>query len=1009
MRFFLLFASVIVICMPKIWAQGTGCASAVALTINGSCASGTISDATQDAPALFSCPTGVFRTEGWYKFTVTAGPQSYTITGSASTRNLFLQVISETAACIGLTQIGCANASNINGSQTESVVLNLANGTYYIKVANVGLAGSMALTSLCVTGPPANDLCSGAIPVSCGNSYSGSTANATSAGDPATSCANGTGGTPGAPGVWYSFVGTGQMVTASLCGGASWDTKLHIYSGSCGALTCVNSDDNGCATQSTVTFTTAIGTTYYILVNGSFGSTGIFTLGVSCCTPSVPACASGFIPASGSTGINRCATLGWAVPTPGCGAVTSYSVFFGTSPVPPFAGTTTATSYNPGMLAASTTYYWRIVPVNATGSAVGCITQSYTTNSLAGCLGPGGEGSYLAFWVRANGIVSAPANNTAISTWDDWSGGSRHATQATNANMPVYRDNATDNINYNPVVSLDGIDDRMGIAANGILSSGNNDYAVYAVIAPDNTNTNADPGKFLFSGTSALNTYCAFDARGPGVLNDTWNFSDLAVPGQWTNLESLICTFNYESPQRTMYKNGVLLSTLPSSPPRASPDQNSAIGFLAADYNEHYGGKIAELVSYRNTPHATASREKVESYLGIKYGKTLPHDYYSTAGSVIYSVTSPYSNRIIGIGRDDLTSLIQKQSKTTDDSTRIYKGTLATTNNANGATFLSDVSYVVIGDNAGKLCNTAASKVEVPAACNLYARLEREWKVTNTNFAETFNVAIILNNCAQPSIGTFNTSHLRLLVDDDGNFANGGTSCYANGDGTGVVLSYANPVITVTGISNTHIANNMARYITIASTNSLTPLPVELLSFTAVCDGGKVALDWVTATETNNKQYEIERSTDGLLYTTIATIAGHGNSTQQQHYHYADHAGAGEHYYYRLKQVNLDNTFVYYHHLVSANTLCEDVSSDVSMFPNPANESITIKTSSKSPVLVEILNDCGQLVYSGTVAGDSEERISTAHFAQDIYVVRFVANRNVFVRKLAVTHLSRFG
>lgn len=992
--------------MSRIQAQGTGCASAVALTINGACASGSISDGTQDAPTLSSCATGTFRTEGWYKFTVTSGPQNITVTGSASNRNLFLQIISQTAACTGLAQIACANANNTNGSQTESVVLSgLANGTYYIKVANVGTAGSMALTSLCVTTPPANDLCSGAIPVSCGNSYSGSTANATSAGDPATSCANGTGGIPGAPGVWYSFAGAGQIVTASLCTGTSWDTKIHVYSGSCGGLSCVDSNDDGCGAQSTVTFTTTTGTTYYILVNGFSGSTGAFTLDISCCIPAVPACASGFGPASGSSGLNRCTALSWTGPvTSGCNTVTSYSVFLGTSPVPPFAGTTTATSYNPGMLAASTTYYWKIVPVTASGGAVGCTTQSFTTNSLAGCPGPGGIPTGLAFWTKANAVVSAPANNTAISTWDDWSGNTRNATQATSGNMPVYRDNATDNINYNPVLNWDGTDDHMVINSNGVLSDGDNNYAVYAVIAPDNSNTDVDPGKILFAGSWGPNNFCSFDVRGPGSINDSWNTNDLIVTGQWASLEPLICTFNYGSQQRTMYKNGTLIGSLNTLVSRSSTDANSAIGVQLTANLEYYGGKIAELVSYKNASHATASREYIESYLGIKYGRTLPHHYYAAAGSVIYTVTAPYNRNIIGIGRDDLTSLIQKQSKTTDDSTRIYKGTLATTNNANSATFLSDVSYVLMGDNAGKLCNTPASNAEVPAACNLYSRLEREWKVTNTNFAETFNVAITLNNCAQPSIVTFNTSHLRLLVDDDGNFSNGGTSCYANGDGTGVAIAYSNPVITVTGISNTHIANNTTRYITIASTNSLTPLPVELLSFTAVCDGGKVELDWSVATETNNKQYEIERSNDGILYTTIATIAEQGTNMQQHRHHYSDDPEEGQQYYYRLKQVDLDNTVTYYKTLVSVNAQCEDTGADVSLFPNPANESVVIKTNYKSPVSVEIMNDCGQLVYSGTVAGDSEERISTAHFAQGIYVVRFVANRNVFVRKLVVSH-----
>lgn len=93
-----------------------------------------------------------------------------------------------------------------------------------------------------------------------------------------------------------------------------------------------------------------------------------------------PSCATGFSPANAATNVAICSTtLSWTAPaSSGCNTATSYDVYFGTSATPPFVTNTTATSYTP-VLNPGTVYYWKIVPKNAAGDAVGCATQSFTT------------------------------------------------------------------------------------------------------------------------------------------------------------------------------------------------------------------------------------------------------------------------------------------------------------------------------------------------------------------------------------------------------------------------------------------------------------------------------------------------------------------------------------------------------------------------------------------------------------------------------------------------------
>ena len=126
---------------------------------------------------------------------------------------------------------------------------------------------------------PPNDLCANAITITGDGTINGTTVFASiDSGNPfcGTSITS--------PGVWYKFTdtsGTGSAVTLSLCGGAAFDTKISVYSGSCGAFTCVTGNDDFCGLQSQVTFNTDGSSTYYVLVHSFGGATGVFDLTVS--------------------------------------------------------------------------------------------------------------------------------------------------------------------------------------------------------------------------------------------------------------------------------------------------------------------------------------------------------------------------------------------------------------------------------------------------------------------------------------------------------------------------------------------------------------------------------------------------------------------------------------------------------------------------------------------------------------------------------------------------------
>lgn len=152
--------------------------------------------------------------------------------------------------------------------------------TYYVAIepfnAN-GIATGCTEQMFTTYTPVPGDACAIAIPIACGGSESGTTIGATSYDAPTGTCGTGT----GAPGVWYSITGNGDLLTASLCGSA-YDTKIQVYEGTCGTLTCVDGNDDSCGLQSEVSLPTTDGTDYFIYVYGFGTDTGNYTLDVTC-------------------------------------------------------------------------------------------------------------------------------------------------------------------------------------------------------------------------------------------------------------------------------------------------------------------------------------------------------------------------------------------------------------------------------------------------------------------------------------------------------------------------------------------------------------------------------------------------------------------------------------------------------------------------------------------------------------------------------------------------------
>ena len=123
-------------------------------------------------------------------------------------------------------------------------------------------------------------------------------------------------------------------------------------------------------------------------------------------------------------------------------------------------------------------------------------------------------------------------------------------------------------------------------------------------------------------------------------------------------------------------------------------------------------------------------------------------------------------------------------------------------------------------------------------------------------------------------------------------------------------------------------------------------LPVTFKEFKGTLQTNNVLLQWTTASEINNKQFELEKSFDGLHFRRIATLPAAENSGSVRHYSFLDKEPLTEKNYYRLKSVSIDAKSVLSNIILIK---VPDVKQDIFVLGNPFRENILVRFT-KTPV-----------------------------------------------------------
>ena len=188
-------------------------------------------------------------------------------------------------------------------------------------------------------------------------------------------------------------------------------------------------------------------------------------------------------------------------------------------------------------------------------------------------------------------------------------------------------------------------------------------------------------------------------------------------------------------------------------------------------------------------------------------------------------------------------------------------------------------------------------------------------------------------------------------------------------------------------------------------------IPVELISFNAEVINKTIKLRWITATEENNRGFEIQRlkvEDQRFDWEKIGFVEGNGTATEPKSYSFTDADVAEEIYNYRLKQIDYDGTFKYSYKIkVTVNYIPKEYILSQN-YPNPFNSTTIIKYQipEEGRVRVNLYNILGEKIktlYEGDrIKGEYTLVVSSDGLSSGAYFYSLETNSSRTVKKLTI-------
>ncbi len=258
-----------------------------------------------------------------------------------------------------------------------------------------------------------------------------------------------------------------------------------------------------------------------------------------------------------------------------------------------------------------------------------------------------------------------------------------------------------------------------------------------------------------------------------------------------------------------------------------------------------------------------------------------------------------------------------------------------------------------------------------PTLVNPEAVVKNQYNITPAN-ANDANLDISLGWLTASEGTGFNAAGNLLIGHYDGT-AWDYTTATISGAGTAASPYYAT-------------ASGFTKFSPFIVTNQQVALPARLVSFTGNKVENKVQLQWRTTHEVNVKDFTIERSSNGVDFTAIGTVAATNNAATINNYSFTDVTAQSAIVYYRLKTNDYDNSYR------NSNIITVKLDAAAQLFtafPNPVQQQLTVKhIAANDKATINIFNISGKLVSSKKVAsGNIQTNIAVNQLPVGVYTL----------------------
>lgn len=530
---------------------------------------------------------------------------------------------------------------------------------------------------------------------------------------------------------------------------------------------------------------------------------------------------------------------------------------------------------------------------------------SYFITSAQITTAPGGITSNLKIWVKSDAGIATTTEGAAVSTWNsnDPTGIVGVANEGIVGyyadpgigTRPIYRSaNNINNFNFNPAVEIvsndiyragykftSGFpDDKTNALTSYTLltraaaSTYRTVFVMNGVTRSSNTSSIAGVSQSPFFGTVGNYANLYNEKEGGGA-----NYGYKTINSIGTNVPSIQSYYNKAvgGSMKYFFDNNAIAFGEPTDLPNSTYNYPGMVLLMDNDAGSgstsQKGDQVGEFILYSEEQTPT-ERQKINSYLGIKYGITLgetanPVNYLissstSTDTDVVWAGDKIYQNNVFGIGRDDKSALHQRISNSIDVN---GKGILVlstdekfTEANISHAAIPTNMQFTMIGDNGGSVLFSDVLTISGKSL----TRMKRVWKAQDTGAMECMNIRFRTNKANNIIVAPAAGKDLYLITADDEKFT------------TNTKMVKVNYNITAIDVLINFKSNSNNNFFTLAITNKA---PIEDNTSAPISLGINTSSDnWIP--KAPNTYLEIHSKNLGMVITRLTTLVR--NAINQQ-------------------------------------------------------------------------------------------------------------------------------